>query len=267
MLAAGMRQHRVQAWYATATRAIMSSCCADAHNVHEHWPAVQRACGATGVLAHLHSPTPAVSQAPVHSSALTTSNGHSHDPACTCTGTHNTAGMTQPNDTLCTRTPSRLLGKWTHSAAAQALMRLVGLAWSKWPTLERTHFAGKDQDSALQPRPPATAHVTTDKADPQVCVGSACAAAAGVGVAAEHAVAAHRAGGVTPVLDALPVEPVVAHLHRAGETQKDLVSLHNSCLCRLCTPPQPALLRPPASSTARKIACSYRGCIALVARL
>lgn len=63
---------------------------------------------------------------------------------------------------------------------------------------------------------PAAAHVSTYQAYPEVGVGSTRAAAAGVCVAAEHAVAAHRAGGVTPVLDALPVEAMVAYLVGGG---------------------------------------------------
>lgn len=59
---------------------------------------------------------------------------------------------------------------------------------------------------------PAAADMSTDKADPQVGVGATAAAAACVGIAAEHAVAAYWTGCVPPVLDALPMEPVVAHL-------------------------------------------------------
>lgn len=67
---------------------------------------------------------------------------------------------------------------------------------------------------------PATANMPTDEAYPQVGAGATGAAAAGAGVAAEHAVATHRAGGVTPVLDALPMEPVVTHLRMQQMHQK-----------------------------------------------
>lgn len=68
---------------------------------------------------------------------------------------------------------------------------------------------------------PATPDVAADEADPQVGVGATGAAAAGAGVAAEHAVPAHGAGRVAPVLDALAMKPVVAHLQ--GRT-KDMAS-------------------------------------------
>jgi hypothetical protein len=68
---------------------------------------------------------------------------------------------------------------------------------------------------------PAAAHMPAYEAYPQVGVGAACAAAAGAGVAAVHAVAAHGAGGVTPTLQALSMETVVAHL-QALQPQEEI---------------------------------------------
>ena len=59
---------------------------------------------------------------------------------------------------------------------------------------------------------PATAHMPADEAYPKVGIGAAGAAPAGTCVAAVHAVAAHRARCVTPTLEALPMEAMVAHL-------------------------------------------------------
>jgi hypothetical protein len=105
--------------------------------------------------------------------------------------------------------------------AAQMHAQCTAQCVHNWMALHmETCLAGEGQGSAPQPHVPAAAHVATDQANPQVCVGAACAAAAGVGVAAEHAVPAHRARGIAPVLDALPVEPVVAHLHATGPAHK-----------------------------------------------
>lgn len=62
--------------------------------------------------------------------------------------------------------------------------------------------------------------MAADEADPQVGVCATGAAAAGAGVAAEHAVAAHGAGCVAPVLDALAMKPVVAHLQGRGRVSR-----------------------------------------------
>lgn len=76
-----------------------------------------------------------------------------------------------------------------------------------------TMIAGLPVVAGVSRSVPPTPHMATYEADPQVCSGAAYSAARGACVGGVHAVAAHRAGSISPALQAFTMKAMIAHLH------------------------------------------------------